>query len=89
MLAALAAAAPGDVWLTQAAWQAEPRQLALDGGLLDPRRLPDYLRRLERQPAFAGQSFAQLQLAPVLPAANAASAALHHRFRLHSQPARP
>jgi|GEM_PF-4589613 len=90
VLAALAAAAPGDVWLTAASWQSEPRQLALEGGLLDPRRLPDYLRRLERQPVFEGQDFAQLQLAPA-PALATGSEPAHHRFALRSLPkeARP
>lgn len=77
VLRALALAAPGDVWITAATWQAEPRQLALEGGLLDPNRLPDYLRRLERQPVFEGQTFAQLQLAPW-------PDTRHHRFALRS-----
>lgn len=81
VLAALAAAAPGDVWLTRASWQAAPRGLALEGGLLDPRRLPDYLRRLEAQPAFQGQGFAQLQLEPVA----AEQQPEQHRFVLRSQ----
>jgi Tfp pilus assembly protein PilN len=78
VLTALALAAPGDVWITAASWQAEPRELALEGGLLDPNRLPDYLRRLERQPAFQGQTFAQLQLAPW-------PDTRHHQFALRSR----
>jgi hypothetical protein len=79
VLAALAAAAPGDVWITAAQWQAEPRQLSLEGELLDPRRLPGYLRRLEAQPVFAGQGFAQLLLEP-----GAEGSGRPHRFALRS-----
>lgn len=64
-LQALSAAASGELWLQAVSWQAEPAQLGLDGAVLDAARLPAYLRRLERQPAFAGLQFQQLQLDPV------------------------
>jgi hypothetical protein len=64
VMQALSQAAPGDVWLQQVSWQLQPRRLDLEGGLLDARRLPDYLRRLERQPALAGLQFGLLQLEP-------------------------
>lgn len=81
VFASLAAAAGPEVWIQSAQWQASPRQLSLEGGLLRAEQLPAYLRRLEGQPAFDGQGFAQLQLEPVtqgpLP---------HHRFALRSEP---
>lgn len=81
VLAALAAAGSPDVWITAAQWQASPRQLSLEGGLLRADQLPAYLRRLERQPAFSGQDFSQVQLQPASP-----NAPPHHRFVLRSQP---
>lgn len=81
VLAALSAAAGPEVWVSAAQWQAQPRQLALEGGLLKASQLPAYLRRLERQPVFAGQGFAQLQLQPA-----PSDQAPHHRFVLRSQP---
>lgn len=62
LLEALARAAGEDTWLTQAQWEAREPRLELQGQLLDPRRLPNYLRRLEQQPALRGQRFAQLKL---------------------------
>lgn len=67
-LAALAKAAPGDVWLTAMHWQAprggQAAAMALEGEMLDPRQLPVYLRRLEAQPAMQGQRLAQVQVEP-------------------------
>lgn len=62
LLEALAQAAGPEVWLTAAHWAAAEPRLELEGRLLDGRLLPVYLRRLERQPAFKGQRFAQLSL---------------------------
>jgi Tfp pilus assembly protein PilN len=81
VLRALAQAAPGDVWLTAAQWQMAPRQLALEGALLNPNSLPNYLRRLEQQSVFQGQTFAQLQLSPQQP-----ERPLQQTFVLRSQP---
>lgn len=90
LLAALAQAAPGDVWLDTVQWQApraqQPASIALEGQMLDPRRLPVYLRRLEAQPALAGQRLAQVQVepAPVVPGAVPA-ATKPSQFVLRSQ----
>lgn len=80
VLAGLSAAAGSEVWIHAAQWRASPRQLSLEGGLLRAEQLPAYLRRLEGQPAFSGQAFAQLQLEPVVQAPLP-----HHRFALRSQ----
>jgi Tfp pilus assembly protein PilN len=68
LLNALSQAAPGDVWLDAVHWQApraqQPPALTLEGRMLDPRRLPVYLRRLEAQPALAGQRLAQVTVEP-------------------------
>ncbi len=92
LLAALSRAAPGDVWLTRAQWQAgqgaSPARIALEGQLLDAKRLPAYLRRLEAQEAFAGQQFTQLQVRP--PSADAdPSVQGHPSFVLRSYPKEP
>lgn len=90
VLAALSAAATPGVWISAVQWQAQPRQLALEGGLLQAPQLPPYLRRLEAQPAFHGQSFSQLQLAPPptvpgqTPSPSLATPS-HHVFALRSQ----
>lgn len=91
VLAALSAATAPGVWLQSVQWQAAPRQLALEGALLQAPQLPAYLRRLEAQPAFRGLGFAQLQLAPPPQppgqAVGAAGAApTHSVFALRSQP---
>lgn len=80
-LLALSNAAPGELWLQSVSWQAEPRQLSLEGGVLDAARLPAYLRRLERQAAFEGLQFQQLQVEP-------APQQTHARFSLRSSPGR-
>lgn len=85
LLDALGRAAPGDVWLTTAHWRAGaggPAQIDLHGHLLDAKRLPAYLRRLEAQAPFAGQAFVQVQVVPA-----AADAAVQHpSFVLSSRP---
>jgi hypothetical protein len=56
--------------------------------LLDPRRLPAYLRRLESQAALSGQRFAQVEAAPVVvPAGAASSPVAVSQFVLRSQAA--
>jgi hypothetical protein len=90
LLEALANAASEEVWLTQMRWQAKDSQLALEGRLLDAKRLPPYLRSLEAQPALRGQSFLQVQLRPPSAVAGAApekDAASH--FQLQSSPQSP
>jgi len=90
LLEALAQAAPGDVWLNAVQWQApraqQPAAIALEGHMLDPRRLPVYLRRLEAQPALAGQRLAQVQVepAPLEPGATP-RAVVPSQFALRSQ----
>ncbi len=90
LMQALALAAPGDVWLKSVQWQApqgqQPAAIALEGEMLDPRRLPVYLRRLEAQPALAGQRLAQVQVEPAVPLPGAApSAVTPSQFVLRSQ----
>lgn len=86
-LQALAQAAPGDVWLDRVRWQAGlDGSVALEGRLLDPRRLPAYLRRLEGQAALSGQRFAQVEVQPVVPPPGAASSPVAvSQFVLRSQ----
>lgn len=90
-LEALAQAAPGDVWLTAMQWQAphggEAATMALEGEMLDPRRLPVYLRRLEAQPALQGQRLAQVQVEPApVVVGREAQPAKPAQFVLRSQP---
>lgn len=89
-LAALAQAAPGDVWLTALHWQAprgkQPATMALEGEMLDPRRLPVYLRRLEAEPAMQGQRLAQVQVEPApVPQGGAPQPPKPAQFVLRSQ----
>ncbi|MBH9551336.1 PilN domain-containing protein [Inhella gelatinilytica] len=63
LLEGLAHAALPDVWVTGLRWEASESQLEIAGRLLDPARLPAYLRRLEQQPVFKGQKLAQVQVA--------------------------
>ena len=53
------------LWLTGFTVAADGRALELRGRMTDPRRLPDYLRRLNAEPLFKGREFAQLSLKTV------------------------
>ena len=85
LLEALAQAAGDEIWLTQMQWQAKDAQLSLEGRLLEPKRLPLYLRRLESQAALRGQSFLRVQMRPAVPGADARAVQPAH-FQLHSSP---
>jgi Tfp pilus assembly protein PilN len=88
LLDALAQAAPGDVWLTAAQWRPGTdgsAQIDLQGHLLDAKRLPGYLRRLEAQAPFAGLSLVQVQVLPAAPDA----AQPHPSFVLSTRPKEP
>ncbi|MEK8049199.1 PilN domain-containing protein [Ideonella sp. DXS22W] len=61
-LVALARQANGAVWITGFAVSEDGNALELDGRMLDPAALPDYLRRLNAEPRFRGRPFAQLSL---------------------------
>ncbi|MBB5204612.1 hypothetical protein HNQ51_001926 [Inhella inkyongensis] len=85
VLEALAQASGDEIWLTQMQWQARDAQLSLEGRLMEPKRLPLYLRRLEAQPALRGQSFLRVQLRPAPDSVDAAVPGPAH-FQLHSSP---
>jgi len=51
-----------ELWLT--GFKTDGVQLELSGRLLEAAALPAYLRRLEKEPLFRGQHFAQLRLSP-------------------------
>lgn len=68
LLEGLAHAALPDVWVTGLRWEAKEPQLELDGRLMDPGRLPAYLRRLEQQTAFKGYKLSQVQAASAMEA---------------------
>lgn len=51
------------LWLTGISLDAASGALEISGRTVDPSLLPEYIRRLDREPAFQGQSFAALKLA--------------------------
>lgn len=53
---------PKGVWLTRVVIRAGGDDMEIHGRLLDAALLPDYIRRLNGEPAFRGRSFAALQL---------------------------
>lgn len=65
---------PG-LWLTGITLNAENGDMEIAGRLVDPALLPEYIRRLNREPAFQGRAFSALQLAHAeeTPAGQAAS----------------
>ncbi len=55
---------PG-VWVTGLTVDGQPLQLSLSGRALKKELVPDYVRRLNAEPAFAGKTFAGLDMKPV------------------------
>jgi hypothetical protein len=53
---------PG-LWLTGVHFAATAGDMTIEGGMTDPALLPEYIRRLNREQAFQGRSFAALQMA--------------------------
>ena len=83
---ALARQSGGPLWITGFAVSAGGDGFELDGRMLDPAALPPYLRRLNREPPFAGRPFAQLQLSTVEGADDADPGTRVTAFALRSQP---
>lgn len=53
---------PNGLWLTGFSINAESGALEIRGRTTDPRLIPEYLRRLNAEPAFQGRTFAALQI---------------------------
>lgn len=51
------------LWITGFAWDAASDGIEIRGRTLDPALLPEYIRRLNREPAFRGQAFSALNVA--------------------------
>jgi len=62
-LRGLARQSMNGLWITGFAWDAASDGLEIRGRTLDPALLPEYIRRLNREPAFRGQAFAALNIA--------------------------
>jgi len=50
------------LWITAFSWEAAGGRIEIRGRTVDPALLPDYLRRLSREPAFQGRTFAALEI---------------------------
>ena len=50
------------LWLTGFAWDAAADSIEIQGRTVDPALLPEYIRRLNREPAFRGHAFAALNV---------------------------
>jgi MSHA biogenesis protein MshI len=59
----------GGLWLTGFSVSADGGRMEIRGRMLDPARLPVYIRGLSNEPAFHGNSFAALSVAVPEPAA--------------------
>ena len=78
------------LWITGFAWDAASDGIEIRGRTTDPALLPEYIGRLNREPAFRGQAFAALTVAEGKPDTVAGSAtpipaaqqALFHEFTL-------
>ncbi len=74
------------LWITGFAWDAASDGLEIRGRTTDPALLPEYIGRLNREPAFRGQSFSALLVTEGKPEALAGSAApqkaVFHEFTL-------
>lgn len=91
-LRGLARQSMNGLWITGFVWDAASDGLEIRGRTLDPALLPEYIRRLNREPAFRGQAFSALNIAEGKPdPANGAKAAtpaeapqkaLFHEFML-------
>lgn len=62
-LRGLARQAINGLWITGFTWEAGGEGLEIRGRTLDPALLPEYIRRLNNEPAFRGQAFSALKLA--------------------------
>ena len=67
---------PG-LWLTGFAWDAAAESIEIRGRTIDPALLPEYIRRLNREPAFRGHAFAALNVVEGKAEAPAQKAAFH------------
>lgn len=79
------------LWITGFTWNSGGDGLQLRGRTIDPALLPEYIRRLNREPAFRGQSFSALNVAEGkpdgdevkdAPVADPSRKALFHEFVL-------
>ncbi len=86
------------LWITGFVWDATSDSMEIRGRTTDPALLPEYIRRLNREPAFRGHAFAALKVAEGKPEpvantttpsaakssvpAEAAQKALFHEFTL-------
>ena len=82
------------LWITGFTWDATGDSLEISGRTVDPSLLPEYIRRLNREPAFRGHAFAALKLAegkpepaagapaPAVAPAESVRKALFHEFTL-------
>jgi hypothetical protein len=61
-LRAFARQSVAGLWLTRFDFNANPASMEIHGRTTDPALLPEYLRRLNREPAFQGRAFAALKL---------------------------
>lgn len=74
-LRGLARQSMAGLWITGFAWDAASDGLEIRGRTTDPALLPEYIGRLNREPAFRGQAFAALTVAEGKPDTVAGSAA--------------
>jgi hypothetical protein len=104
-LRGLARQSVGGLWLTSFAVSAGGARMEIRGRTLDPALLPEYIRRLNAEPAFRGHRFAALTMAvPATPPTTSAASAgsmvapakapaspLYHEFALvpDNEPRRP
>jgi hypothetical protein len=63
------------LWITGFVWDAASDGMEIRGRTTDPALLPEYIRRLNREPAFRGQAFAALKVAEGKPEPVAATVA--------------
>ena len=88
-LRALANLAMPGVWITGFVWDAASNDMEIRGRTTDPALLPEYIQRLNREPALRGRAFAALNIAegkPEQPAAGSPATASRlppfHEFTL-------
>jgi hypothetical protein len=62
-LRGLARQSMAGLWITGFVWNAAGDSLEIRGRTTDPALLPEYIRRLNREPAFRGHAFAALNVA--------------------------
>lgn len=73
-LRGLARQSVADLWLTGFAVSPEGARMEIRGRTLDPALLPEYIRRLNAEPAFRGRHFAALTIGVPEPAPSAGAA---------------